>query len=65
MKRIILVSICMFMATMSTFAIDYRGVGGNADFSAYKFEGQYYLLTRCLTLCEALLCHDSFPIGFS
>lgn len=44
MKRIILVSICMFMATMSTFAIDYRGVGGNADFSAYKFEGQYYLI---------------------
>ena len=39
---LVLFLLCFF--TLSTFAVEYRSVGSNANFCAYTFDGKYYLI---------------------
>ena len=41
-KLLVLFLLCFF--TLSTFAVEYRSVGSNANFCAYTFDGKYYLI---------------------
>ena len=44
MKRLLFLFVICLMSISSAFAIKYRIIGLNAEFSVYTFEGQYYLI---------------------
>ncbi len=43
MKKILLLFV-LLLSVSSTYAVKYRSVGSNAEFCAYLFDGQYYLI---------------------
>lgn len=43
MKRFLL-TFLLCLSIISSFAVEYRSIGSNADFCAYYFDGQYYLI---------------------
>ncbi len=43
MKKILFFFLFLFTVS-STYAVKYRSVGSNAEFTAYLFDGQYYLI---------------------
>ncbi len=43
MKKILFLFLFLFTVS-STYAVKYRSAGSNAEFTAYLFDGQYYLI---------------------
>ena len=45
MKKVLLL-IWFLLSVSTTFAVEYRSVGSNANFCVYTFDGKYYLIQK-------------------